>query len=167
MSKHDIVVEPYRKTHAKSIANHLFDVSVPEKVVRGQRKELLMSGPEGVFSVCALSGTDVVGVCTGVRLRWYGSKHRIEMVQVVVREDFRGKGVAHQMMMKIAEHFSVRGIEIIQISAESKNEAAIKAYEKIGYSQIGTLKNGLKYGENEYCDEVMMAAPISLIMDKK
>ena len=166
MSTHDIVVKPYTKAHAKSIAEQLFS-GVPEKVVREQREELLMPGPDEVFSVCALSGTDVVGVCTGVRLRWYGSKHRIEMVQVVVREDFRGRGVARQMMMKIAEHFSVRGIEIIQISAESKNEAAIKAYEKIGFRQFGKLKNGLKYDETEYSDEIMMAAYIDLVLDKK
>ncbi|MGY5881554.1 MAG: GNAT family N-acetyltransferase, partial [Candidatus Thorarchaeota archaeon] len=125
MSKHDIEVEPYRKAHAKSIADQLFS-GVPEKVVRGQRKELLMPGPEEVFSVCALSGTDVVGVCTGVRLRWWGSKHRIEMVQVVVREDFRGRGVAREMMRAIAKHFSTRGVEIIQISAEGSNADALR-----------------------------------------
>jgi ribosomal protein S18 acetylase RimI-like enzyme len=163
MSTHDIVVKPYTKSHAKSIAEQLF-TGVPEKVVRGQRKELLMPGPDEVFSVCALSETDVVGVCTGVRMRWYGSKHRIEMVQVVVREDCRGKGIAHLMMTKIAEHFSTRGVEILQISAESKNETAIKAYEKIGFRQIGILENGLKYGQNEYNDEVMMAAPIATIL---
>ena len=158
----NFIIEAYTEVHAKSIAEELFS-GVPEKVVLNQRKELLMPGPDEVFSVCALSGTDVVGVCTGVRLRWYGSKHRIEMVQVVVREDIRGKGVARQMMMKIAEHFSVRGIEIIQICAESRNKIAIEAYEKIGFRQFGTLKNGLKY-ENEYSDEVLMAASIELFL---
>ena len=67
----------------------------------------------------------------------------------------------------IAEHFSTRGVEIIQICAESKNEIAIKAYERIGFSQIGILENGLKYSKEEYSDEVMMAAPIDLLLDKK
>jgi len=60
----------------------------------------------------------------------------------------------------------VRGIEIVQITAESTNEVAIKAYEKIGFDQIGKLKNGLKYPEREYCDETMMAIPIDLLLDK-
>lgn len=160
-----IVVEAYTKAHAKSIAEQLFH-GVPEKVVHGQRKELLNPGPEEVYSVSALSGTDVIGVCTGVRMRWYGSKHRIEMVQVVVREDMRGKGIAYQMMSKIAEHFSTKGVEILQICAESKNEIAIKAYEKIGYRQIGMLENGLKY-EHNYSDEVMMAASIDVFLDNE
>lgn len=165
MSKNNIIIEAYTEAHAKSIAEHLFK-GVSESVVRSQREELLKSGPEEVFSVCALSETEVVGVCAGVRFRWYGSRHRIEMVQVVVREDYRGKGIARQMMVKIAEHFSVRGIEIVQITAESTNEVAIKAYEKIGFDQIGKLKNGLKYPEREYCDETMMAIPIDLLLDK-
>jgi ribosomal protein S18 acetylase RimI-like enzyme len=161
----DIVVRPYTKAHAKSIAKHLF-VGVPEQVIRDQREELLKPGPDEVFSVCAISKGNVVGVCTGVRMKWFGSRHRIEMIQVVVQENYRGRGVAHQMMMNIAEHFSSKGIEIIQISAELNNEVAIKAYERIGFRQFGTLKNGLKY-EKDYSDEVMMAAPIELLMDRK
>ncbi|TFG31694.1 GNAT family N-acetyltransferase [Candidatus Thorarchaeota archaeon] len=158
MTKHEIIIEGYSHTHAKSIAEHLFE-GVPEEVVRSQREELLTLGPDEVFSVCALSGSQVVGVCTGVRMKWFGSRHRVEMVQVVVGENHRGRGIAHQMMRKIAEHFSAGGIEIIQISTESGNEVAIKAYQKIGFIQIGLLKNGLKH-DSEYSDEVMMAAPI-------
>jgi len=165
MPNHEIVVEAYKKAHAKSIAEHLF-TGVPEEIVRVQREELLNPGPDEVFSVCAISNGIVVGVCTGVRMKWFGSRHRIEMIQVVVQENYRGRGVAHQMMMNIAEHFSSRGIEIIQISAELNNEVAIKAYERIGFRQFGTLKNGLKY-EKDYSDEIMMAAPIELLMDRK
>ncbi len=157
-----IIVVAYKEVHAKSIAEHLFG-DVPESVVRSQREELLMPGPDEVYSVCALSGTEVVGVCTGVRMRWYGSRHRIEMVQVVVDEMHRGKGIANKMMKKIAEHFSTREIEIVQISVESGNEVAIKAYEKIGFTRFGHLKDGLK-NDGRYADEIMMAAPIRIFL---
>jgi len=159
----NIIVEAYSDAHAKSIAEHLFG-DVPERIVREQREDLLMPGPDEVYSVCALSGTVVVGVCTGVRMKWYGSRHRIEMVQVVVDEKYRNKGIAKQMMREIAEHFSSRGIEIIQISVESSNEVAIKAYEKIGFTRFGVLKNGLKH-EGRHVDEIMMAAPIEIFLD--
>ncbi len=158
----DITVEAYTEAHAKSIAEHLFG-DVPEGVIREQRKELLMPGPDEVYSVCAISVTKVVGVCTGVRMRWFGSRHRIEMVQVVVDEKYRRKGIANQMMRKIAEHFTTRGIEIVQISVESENDVAIKAYEKIGFTQFGVLKDGIKY-EDKYTDEIMMAAPIEIFL---
>ncbi|MHA1485133.1 MAG: hypothetical protein ACTSPR_07440 [Candidatus Thorarchaeota archaeon] len=38
--------------------------------VRQGRDGLTVPGPEEVLSVCALSGSKVVGVCTGVRMRW-------------------------------------------------------------------------------------------------
>ncbi|MBE0526076.1 MAG: hypothetical protein IH631_03980, partial [Candidatus Thorarchaeota archaeon] len=91
MPNPEVVVEAYKKAHAKSIAEHLF-IDVSEKVVHGQREELLNPGPDEVFSVCAISNGIVVGVCTGVRMKWFGSRHRIEMIQVVVQDDYRGRG---------------------------------------------------------------------------
>jgi len=164
MSKVAIEIEEYSEKHAKSIAEHLFE-GVPEDVIRGQREELLRPGPEEVFSVCAVSDSQVVGVCTGVRMRWYGSQHRIEMVQVVVSEEFRGRGVARLMMVKIAEHFASRGIEIIQISAEARNKIAIAAYEHIGFKRFGTLKDGICH-EGVYSDEILMAIPIENFLNK-
>lgn len=158
----DIRVEPYSNEHARSISENLFE-GVSEEVIRTQREELLKPGPEEVFSVCAMKGSIVIGVCTGVRMKWAGSRHRIEMVQVVVHKSFRGKGIARNMMQSIASHFSTRGIEIIQISAEAGNAGALGAYERIGFERIGTLRNGLKY-DNEYSDEVIMAAPITAIL---
>jgi RimJ/RimL family protein N-acetyltransferase len=136
---------------------------VSEEVVEKQREELLSPGTEEVFSVCALNGAEVVGVCTGVRMRWVGSRHRIEMVQVVVRDGFRGKGVAREMMRLIAKHFSTRGIEIIQISAESSNREALVAYERIGFQRFGVLQDGIKH-EDKYSDEIMMATSLATIL---
>ncbi|MFW9959166.1 MAG: GNAT family N-acetyltransferase [Candidatus Odinarchaeota archaeon] len=162
MIREDIQVIEYSREHAKSISEHLFE-GVPEEIVEKQREELLRPGPEEVFSVCALHDGEVVGVCTGVRMRWAGSRHRIEMVQVVVHEQFRGQGIARSMMQSIATHFSAHGVEIIQISVEAGNFEAMGAYERIGFKKFGTLHHGLKY-DDEYRDEIMMAAPIAAML---
>jgi len=162
MTHEDIQIIEYSREHAKSISEHLFE-GVPEKIVLSQREELLRPGSEEAFSVCALHDEEVVGVCTGVRMRWAGARHRIEMVQVVVRESFRGQGVARRMMQSIAAHFLTLGIEIIQISTEASNVEAMRAYERIGFKRFANLHHGLKY-DNEYSDEVMMAAPIAAIL---
>jgi RimJ/RimL family protein N-acetyltransferase len=162
MTQEDIQVIEYSRKHAKSISEHLFE-GVPEEIVEKQREELLRSGPEEVFSVCALHHGDVVGVCTGVRMRWAGSRHRIEMVQVVVRDEFRGRGIAREMMRLIARHFSTRDVEIIQISTEARNTDALAAYEKIGFQRFGVLRDGIKH-DNQRNDEIMMAAPIAAIL---
>jgi len=162
MTHDNIQIIEYSREHAKLISEHLFE-GIPEEMVQSQREELLKPGPEEVFSVCALHGREVVGVCTGVRMRWAGARHRIEMVQVVVHKSFRGQGVARLMMQSIATHFSTLGVEIIQISAEAGNVEAMRAYQRIGFKQFGNLHHGLKY-DNEYSDEIMMAAPIAAIL---
>ncbi|MFW9846908.1 MAG: GNAT family N-acetyltransferase [Candidatus Thorarchaeota archaeon] len=165
MSKDDVKIVAYLKDHARSIAEHLFE-GVPEDVVLSQRDELLKPGPNEVFSVCAVSGSEVVGVCTGVRMRWFGSRHRIELVQVVVREGFRGLGIARKMMKTIASHFSTRGVEIVQISVDSSNTEAFAAYERIGFERFGFLKEGIKHN-GKYGDEIFLASPISKILSIK
>ncbi|MCK4484019.1 MAG: GNAT family N-acetyltransferase [Candidatus Thorarchaeota archaeon] len=147
-------IEPYENRHADSIANDLFGGMSAEEVRQG-RDGLIAPGPEEVLSVCALSGSKVVGVCTGVRKRWMGERHRIEMVQVAVAEDFQRLGIARLMMKAIAMHFVERGIEMVQVSTEGSNEKAIASYERIGFREFGVLKRGLKHG-NRYADEVMM-----------
>jgi len=159
----DIEVVAYSNEHARSISEQLFE-DVPEDVIISQREELLKSGPEEIFSVCALSGSEVVGVCTGARMRWSGSRHRIELVQVAVKSVFRKRGIARKMMKTIAGHFSSRGVEIIQISVESHNLDALSAYERIGFERVGLLQNGIKHNA-VYSDEITMACPINTILN--
>jgi len=149
-----IHIEPYENRHAGSIAKDLFGGMSTEEVKRG-RDGLIAPGPDEVFSVCALSGSKVVGVCTGVRKRWLGERHRIEMVQVVVADDFQRIGIARFMMKAIAVYFAEKGVEMVQVSTERDNEKAKAAYERIGFKEFGVLERGLKHG-NRYADEVMM-----------
>ncbi len=97
-------------------------------------------------------------------MTWAGARHRIEMVQVVVRDEFR-RSVAREMMQLVAQHFSTRGVEIVQISVEHRNKDAIAAYQRVGFHQFGLLKDGLKF-DDDYSDEVMLAAPIRMILGK-
>lgn len=155
-------IEAYDDSHAESIASGLFQGVIVETVVQ-QRQVLLAPGPEEVYSVCCLSEREVVGVCTGVRKQWSGERHRIEMVQVVVREDFRGLGIARHMMQEIGAHFRPYGVEIVQISVEASNKQAYIAYQKIGFQTVGVFKRGLKY-DGKYSDEILLSMTISDLM---
>ncbi len=149
-------IQPYEERHASSIVEGLF-TGVDVEVFIKQRRELLSPGRDEVFSVSCVAESKVIGVCTGVRKRWYGERHRIEMVQVVVHESFQRMGIARLMMQVVAKHFAVRGVEMVQISVEGNNSRAIKAYERIGFARFGMLKHGLKYAGDKYSDEIMMA----------
>ncbi len=153
----DIV--PFEVTHATSLSNYLFQGVSIETIIQ-QRNELLAPGPEEVYSICAVLNSKVVGVCTGVRRRWLGARHRIELVQVVVHDEFRGLGLAGHMMRDIALHFRALGVEILEISVASDNCDAFLAYFKIGFKQVGILRDGLKY-DGQYTDEILLWIPIA------
>lgn len=153
----------YSERLAKRIAQHLL-TGVPPEVVHGQRVTLLAPGPDEVYSVCSLSNQVVVGICTGVRMKWHASRHRIELVQLVVHPDFQRRGIARQMIRAISEHFEERGAEILQVSADGGNQAAIEAYRRMGFVEFGRLQNGLKY-DDRHADEVMMAAGVDAMLD--
>ncbi len=155
-------IKAYNESHAESIVTSLFQGVTVETVVQ-QRRDLLAPGSEEVYSVCCLSGKEVIGICTGVRKQWSGERHRIEMVQVVVREDSRGLGIAKRMMQEIAAHFMSYGVEIIQISVEASNTHAYSAYQKIGFEAIGVFKKGLKY-DSRYSDEILLSMAASDLM---
>jgi RimJ/RimL family protein N-acetyltransferase len=67
------------------------------------------------------------------------------------------------MMQSIAKHFSARGVEIIQISAETSNTDALAAYERIGFRRFGVLRDGIKH-DGRHDDEIMLAAPIAALL---
>lgn len=156
----DIV--PFETVHATSLSNYLFE-GVSLEVIVQQREELLGPGIEEVYSVCAILNSDVIGVCTGVRRRWLGARHRIELVQVVVHDEYRGLGIARHMMTNIARHFKDYGVEILEISVASDNSSAFLAYCKIGFKQAGILRDGLKY-DGKYKDEILLSIPISELL---
>ena len=158
-----VLVCPYNEKHAVSIGRDLFKGLDP-KVVSEGRKSLLAGGPDEAHSVCALHCDRVVGVCTGVRKIWLGERHRIEIVQVVVDDEFQRRGIVHDMMREVASHFLTRGIDIVQISAEATNTRAVKAYEGIGFKRYGLLKNGLKF-DDQYHDEIMLSIPLQEILN--
>jgi len=158
-----VTVRPYEISHAQSIAVDLFD-GLDTEIIIQQREDLLSPGPEEVYSVCCLSEDRVVGVCTGVRNRWFGERHRIEMVQVVVQDGFRGLGIARLMMREIVRHFSKIGVEIVQISVEESNTPALTAYQRIGFIKYGLFPNGLKH-DSEYSNEILMAMTIEELLE--
>lgn len=160
-----IEIKPYEDSFADSLARNLFQGVSIETIIQ-QRTDLLAPGPEEVYSVCVIVDSKVVGVCTGVRKRWFGKRHRIEMIQVVVKDEFHGLGIARFMMAEIAKHFKKYEVEIVQISVEATNANAIAAYERIGFVRFGVLENGLRHND-KYSDEIMMSARCMDLIEKQ
>lgn len=75
---------------------------------------------------------------------------------ISVKDLYRGKGVG-TLLMKSAESFArARGARRIELDVLSKNEGAIRLYERLGYIIEGRRHNAVEDGDG-FDDVVMMA----------
>ncbi len=56
-------------------------------------------------------------------------------------KEFRGKVLGTELLSKTLAHAKSIGLEKIELSVYSENDAAIKLYKKCGFREIGFVKN--------------------------
>jgi len=71
-----------------------------------------------------------------------GIKGRIE--DVVVHADCRGKGLGQKMMEKLINRARERGVPSLELSSRTERAAAIRLYEKVGFTKWDTNVYRLK-----------------------
>ncbi len=64
-----------------------------------------------------------------------------DISNVAVREDFRKKGIAERMLSELLRQGKERGITAFTLEVRASNEAAIRLYEKFGFTCEGRRKN--------------------------
>ena len=106
------------------------------------------------FGAFAANG-EIVGM-TGVA-RYYVDKmrHRMDIWGVYVAPEFRGLGVATQLLEAALNHArNIDGVLQVQLQVVTSNDAAIRTYERAGFSRWGRmpradLVNGVEY-DNDF-----------------
>ena len=64
-----------------------------------------------------------------------------DVMNVAVAPDFRGRGIAGQMLRELMERGRARGILRYTLEVRQSNAAAIHLYEKLGFVSVGIRKN--------------------------
>ena len=64
-----------------------------------------------------------------------------DILNVCVAPEARRQGLAEALMRELETRLIPKGIEKITLEVRASNEPAIRLYEKLGYSQVGTRKN--------------------------
>ena len=64
----------------------------------------------------------------------------VEILNVVVKKDFRNKGIGNQLLQKIIEVAKEMKMHEIYLEVNEKNDNAIKLYEKNNFKKIGERK---------------------------
>lgn len=78
-----------------------------------------------------------------------------------VHPDFRGDGIGFLMLEAlIAWAQENPRIEILRLRVHSKNQNAIRLYEKFGFKEDGREVQGVKLAEGMYDDVICMARSV-------
>jgi ribosomal protein S18 acetylase RimI-like enzyme len=134
-------------------------VSKPEELRDENFKEKI-----GLLSQCE-SGIYVVVEEHGViRGHAFLEPHKLAVtahvvvLTIAIHEGHQGKGLGKMLMQfLIAWAKSNSNIEKIELQVRSSNSRAIALYTKLGFVEEGRKTKRLKYGPNEYLDDVYMA----------
>lgn len=150
----DLRLESLKNEPYAFLATYEDEVQVAEEKWK-ERIENSIKGENGVTIVAEAEGKIVglVGVSYG---RHPKIKHTAHIWGTYVEPEYRGRGIGKKLMEKIIELAKVNpNVKKIKIEVVPEQESALKLYEKVGFTPIGTAKNEL-YVDGKYFDSYMM-----------
>jgi mycothiol synthase len=105
------------------------------------RLNAMNCSPEDVLLVC--EGDKAVGYCwtaTSVEEEAAGApnKGRIYMLGVEPEYRAKGKGIGKRALLAGLAHLKSKGIEVVELTVDSENEAACALYESVGFRVSST-----------------------------
>lgn len=104
----------------------------------------------------AFEGENLIAICGYTREKGIKTRHKVLLVQVYTKPDYRGKNVSYNLLKFMIEKiFEDETIEVILLGVVSDNISAIKLYERLGFKEFGLQKKYFKNGE-KYFDQIHM-----------
>lgn len=98
-----------------------------------QGLQLMLDSNHGCVLVAENKG-QVIGMCSGqLTVSTAEGCQSLLVEDVVVHEDFRGKGIGRQLMDAIARWGKEHGASRLQLLADRNNGPALQFYKKIGW----------------------------------
>lgn len=106
-------------------------------------------GRADTLYLSAFSDGELAGYCGLLQVLDEG-----EITNVAVKKSFRGQKIASRLMEELLKKGSRRGITFFVLEVRKSNHAAIRLYEKTGFSKAGIRKN---FYEKPIEDAVIMS----------
>lgn len=92
-----------------------------------------------------------VGSCSLMGNHARRLKHRISL-GIVLYLEYTGLGIGRIMIEEVCKIAKENGIEQVELEVAANNINAISLYEKLGFENVGTLPNNMKYSDGTYTD---------------
>lgn len=84
-------------------------------------------------------------------------KHKAFIWGVYVSENYRGQGIAKQLMVEVIRRGKqLEGLKQVALSVVTTNGAAIDLYRKLGFETYGVERNALEYEGQSYDEDMMV-----------
>ncbi len=103
-------------------------------------KWLLKRDKEGFF-VAEIDDKAVGFIACDANWEGFFNEKIGEIHEIVVREEYKGRGIGKELMKKAEAYLKSKGHNIIELWVGEENYIAIKFYRKLGYKEEG------KFGE--------------------
>lgn len=108
---------------------------------------------EAVF--VSFDGDTPVGIMGIAPLKQSKMAHRGFMVLVYMSKPYRGTGRSEALLKTVEAHAKSSGLRQLELAVAIGQVAAIRFYERMGYSHIGVIPGGFLH-EGVEIDEVLM-----------
>lgn len=103
----------------------------------------------------AVSGGRVVGMIVCVFGERVKTRHVADIFGVYVTAGSRGEGAGTMLLKKALSEAGKRGVIKVRLAVNPRQEAAVRMYERAGFSVVGRARKELKVGRRFY-DELYM-----------
>ncbi len=114
------------------------------------------SNPECII-VGALKNDKLIGICGFYRHQDQRKKHRGEIIQMYVQQEYQGNNVGYDLLKAtVSIAFELKNIEQIELEVMTDNKAANRIYEKIGFKECGIQQKFYKKDGNYFNQRLMI-----------
>jgi RimJ/RimL family protein N-acetyltransferase len=149
----------YRALRLEALRSHpeafSADYAVSEARPMAYWKDRLRSVGEDNTIVFAIHGESLIGMCAIFRGDSPKTRHSATLVSVYLLPEWRGLGIAAEMIGRCTTWARERGITIVKLGVAAGNAAAIRCYARCGFTQYGVEPQAICVNGTMH-DEVLM-----------
>jgi putative acetyltransferase len=122
-----------------------------------QWRKRLAEPSEGLFSLVACVGDEVVGSLSLSTFPHLPRRRHVGRIAMAVRDDWQGKGIGTTLMQALVD-LADKWLNLtrLELTVFADNEPAIRLYEKFGFAIEGT-QVGFAFRDGQCMDAFMMA----------
>lgn len=106
-------------------------------------------------TICAIYEGQVVGLYI-LHPNNVGRCSHVANASYAVKKEFRGEGLGKALVQDSLNRAKARGFSGLQFNAVlTSNLNAVTLYLKLGFSVVGTIKNGFRLSKDSYCNTLI------------